>query len=240
MKVIDNADEVLWVLGTEGPLSPAEIAERIGVPRPSVYRLLDGLHAIGLTVPLPDFGAALSVRWLHLADRARAAMWEWSDAKPVLADLVDQTGQTAFLSTLRGREAVCVDWVQGRAIGVLLLKPGRSLPLHAGAAGRVFLAFGADLDDYLGQPDLHRYTQRTLTSPEKLRADASENRKRGYVISDGDVTDGIGALGVPVVNNAGKVTGALSLAGLAADISGQRDTLVKALLAATEKLSATG
>ena len=42
----------------------------------------------------------------------------------------------------RDDHAVCVDWAQGRGINVLILKPGRWLPLHAGAAGRVTLAYG--------------------------------------------------------------------------------------------------
>lgn len=237
MKVLSNADEVIDLLSKEGPLSPADIAERTGVPRPSVYRLLDGLHAIGLTEPLPDSTARLSLRWLHLADSARAAMHEWSGAPAVLSALVERTGQTAYLSLLRKDEAVCIDWEQGRAIGVLLLKPGRTLPLHAGAAGRTLLAFAADVDSYLASSDLRRFTPATIADAHALRDDVAQTRHRGYAISDGDVTEGIGALGAPVRSAAGSVLGALSIAGLADEFARQRDRLADELLAAAADLA---
>ncbi|MEZ3161161.1 IclR family transcriptional regulator [Microbacterium sp. BWT-B31] len=237
MKVLEKASEVIDVLSKEGPLTPADIAERIGVPRPSVYRLLDGLHAIGLTEPLPDSTAGLSLRWLHLADTAREAMSEWADAGEVLADLVDRTGQTTYLSVLRNNEAVCVEWAQGRAIGVLLLKPGRSLPLHAGAAGRALLAFAADVDSYLATSVRHRYTARTLVDDQTIRDDAEATRARGYAISDGDVTEGIGALGAPVRSATGAVLGVVSIAGLADELTNQRQELSRDLLAAAARLA---
>lgn len=239
MKVLANADEVIDLLAADGPLSPAEIAERVGMPRPSVYRLLDGLHAVGLTEALPDSTARLSLRWLHLADEARAAMHEWSTAPVVLAELVEGTGQTAYLSVRRRHEAVCVEWQQGRAIGVLLLKPGRTLPLHAGAAGRTLLAFdaGVDVDAYLAADDRRRYTDATLVDGARLRVDAEETRRRGYAVSDGDVTDGISALGAPVRAANGSVRGVLSLAGLTADLVREREAYARGLLAAADRLS---
>ncbi|MCC2031536.1 IclR family transcriptional regulator [Microbacterium allomyrinae] len=236
IKVLVNADDVIGLLSTQGPLTPAEIAERVQIPRPSVYRLLDGLNAIGLTEPLPDSRTQLSLRWLHLADRARASMREWRDAHGVLVDLVDRTGQTAYLSVLRKDEAVCMDWEQGRGIGVLVLKPGRTLPLNAGAAGRTLLAFSADIDAYLENSDRRRFTTKTLVDDAELRADAAATRARGFAISDEDVTDGIGAVGIPVRSGSGAVIGALSLAGLADDITAERDRLVAELRRSADQL----
>nr|WP_198674300.1 IclR family transcriptional regulator [Microcella alkaliphila] len=230
---------MIEVLSTEGPLTPGEIADRVQMPRPSVYRLLDGLNAIGLTESLPDSTARLSLRWLHLADNARASMREWSGAHSVLLDLVERTGQTAYLSVLRNDEAVCLEWEQGRGIGVLVLKPGRSLPLNAGAAGRTLLAFGADVDTFLASSPRTRFTAKTLTSGEELRADVDKTRGRGYVISDEDVTEGIAALGVPVKGRAGTIAGALSLAGLASEIRTKQDALVGELRRAAEALETT-
>lgn len=236
IKVLVNADDVIDLLSVEGPLTPAEIADRVKIPRPSVYRLLDGLHAAGFTEPLPDSRTQLSLRWLHLADRARAGMREWADAHDVLIDLVDRTGQTAYLSVLRNDEAVCLDWQQGRGIGVLLLKPGRALPLNAGAAGRTLLAFAADVDAYLERTVRRRFTADTLLEADELRADVAAIRARGYAISEEDVTEGIAAVGAPVRNAAGRVIGALSLAGLAADIAKGRESFVTELRRSAEQL----
>ena len=64
-----------------------------------------------------------------------------------------------FSVSPRANESVCVDWARGQAINVLLLKPGRSLPLFAGAAGRVTLAFGQDDPEaYLANAPFDAYT----------------------------------------------------------------------------------
>lgn len=234
IKVLANANQVIELLQDGESKTPAEIAERIGMPRPSVYRLLDGLSAIGLTETLPDSTARLSIRWLHLADRASEAMSEWSGADAVLADLVERTKQTAFLSVPRGDEAVCVRWQQGRGIDILLLKPGRALPMYAGAAGRMMLAGIPDLQAYLARSDRRPYTEFTLTSEEALLQDAEATRARGYAVSDQDVTLGIGALGASV--RRGQATGFISIAGLAEPLRSEREALARELLAAAATL----
>ena len=141
MGVLQKSSDLIGLLAVRGPLTPAEIAEEIGMPRSSVYRLAEALGQVKMTETLPDSRVKVSLRWLHLADTARAAMAEWAGARSVLDKLARDTGQTTFLSVQRGDEAVCIDWSQGRGINILILKPGRVLPLYAGAAGRVTLAF---------------------------------------------------------------------------------------------------
>lgn len=236
IRVLANADDVIQLLAAEGDLTPAEISERLNIPRPSVYRLIDGLGAVGFTDPLTEGAARLSMNWLHLADRAREGFDEWVGADQALQELVDRTRQTAYLSVRRGGEAVCLQWKQGRAIGVLLLRPGRSLPLHAGAAGRSFLAFDSVIDEYLSQTEGKRksFTRRTLLHEADLREDARQSRSRGYTVSDEDVTDGVAAFGVPLRIDNGPMKAALSIAGSRMDVMPREDELVDALHAASK------
>ncbi|KAB1643407.1 IclR family transcriptional regulator [Gulosibacter chungangensis] len=238
IRALSNADEVVRLLGSEGDMSPAEIAERLDIPRPSVYRLLDGLESIGLTESVPGSRARLNLRWLHLADQARESMVEWAGARELLSELVERTSQTAYLTVLRGHEAVCLEWEQGRAVGVLLLKPGRSLPLYAGAAGRTCLAFGVNVEEYLDTVTERRaYTADTLTSDAALRADVEATRRRGYVFSDEDVTDGIAAIGVPIRGSRGQLLGALSVSGIKVEYLAKRDAYLEALLDVAGRLA---
>jgi DNA-binding IclR family transcriptional regulator len=238
MGILQKASDVIELLADRGPLTPGDIAESIGMPRPSVYRLVEALNQSRLTVTTPDSRIKISERWLRLADASRSAMHEWEPARATLDLLCRETGQTTFLTVPRGDHAVCVDWAQGRGINVLILKPGRSLPLYAGAAGRATLAFRKhDVAPYLQRAPFPALTRRTLTTAPQLRRDIKLTRDRGYSVSDEDVTDGIAALGVPLSDRGGELRGALSLGGLAEDIRGNQADFAARLTAAGVSLT---
>lgn len=241
MGIVQRSVELVEILAEQRALTPAEIAARIGTPRSSLYRLSDALRDAGLVELLPDSRIRLSLRWLQLADAARAGMTEWAHARSILDDLAASTGETVFLSVPRGNESICIDWAQGQAINLLLLKPGRSLPLFAGAAGRVTLAHGVqDPEAYLANAPFQPFTDATLITADDLRRDISTSRREGYTISHGDVTEGIGAIGTPLHWTTGRrFAGALSVAGIAEELVTRRAEVIPKLVAATEALSAS-
>ncbi len=239
IRVIANAVECIDQLALGQPLSPSELAERLGVPRSSAYRLVEGLAATALVESLGDGRVRLSTRWLSLGDAARSAMSEWTGAAGVLSRLVERTGQTAFLTILVEDEAMCIDWRRGRGVDVLALRPGRSLPLYAGAAGRVLLAFLADSEAYLQNAPFRALTPRTLVDETVLRDDVARTRQQGWVRSQQDVSIGIDALGVPVRGADGVVKGCVSIGGLTDAFDSEFERFRAALSDAAEALATT-
>jgi DNA-binding IclR family transcriptional regulator len=239
IKVLANSMAVVDALAERGELTPAELAHVTALPRPSVYRFVDGLRAVGLATTTGESRARLSVKWLHLADAARAAMTEWRSARPVLDDLAARTEQTTFLTVPRGHEAVCIDQALGRGTGVLILSPGRSLPLYAGGAGRLSLAHAADLEDYLAHgPQRRPLTIHTLVDADALRADVELTRQQGYTLSLDDATIGIGAIAVPIFAAGGALLGCLSIAGRSADFRERTEEFLAATRASARTLQA--
>src|SRR4051794_18763348 len=106
MGVLQKASDLVELLAQHGPLTPGEIAEHIGMPRPSVYRLVDALSQARLTMTQPDARVKVTERWLRLADASRAAMHEWDSARATLDDLCQATGQTPFLPVPHDDHAV--------------------------------------------------------------------------------------------------------------------------------------
>lgn len=237
MGILRRSSDVLQLVAERGALSIADVAEQVEMPRASVYRLTEALVQARLLEVSADGKVRASLRCIRLGDAARAGQVEWSAARGVLDALSDLTGQTTYLSVPVGDRALCIDWSRGRGISVLALKPGRTLPLHAGAAGRVTLAFRADpVEDYVRLAPFPALTPQTLTEAGQLRSDAAATRARGYSVSDEDVTLGIGALGVPVLAPDGAFLGALSLAGLAEELRVRRAELSAALLDSARRL----
>ncbi|MFD5225993.1 IclR family transcriptional regulator [Microbacterium sp. NPDC058342] len=235
IRVLANSQALLLCLAEQGPMTPAAIASRTGIPRSSVYRLGEGLAAVGMVEIRDDATLALADRWLTLADRAANAFDIGSAGEVVLNELAEKTGQTVYLSVRHHGAAMCVRWAPGSAVSMMLLKPGRSLPLHVGAAGRLILAF--DPDGAASLPgELKRFTPCTLTSRAQLDADSAEIRSRGYSLSDEDVTSGIGAIGAPVWVD-GSLGAVLSVAGLADEIRARADEIAAAAVDAADSLS---
>lgn len=235
IKALAKAQSVVDILSEHGSMTPAEIADAIGMPRSSAYRLIDGLRAIDLVTTAPESRVTLAQRWLRLADASRAARSEWSDAKHALSELSTTTGLTAYLSVPRRFEAVCVEWSRGRGIELLTLRPGASLALNAGAASRALLAY---LDIEADALAVQRYTPFTLVSAEELRDDAEFVRENGYSLSLEDVTIGIGAIGVPVFDSRGSAVASVSLGGLVDDVRERLEDALPPLIRAARALSA--
>lgn len=222
------ANELIRLLADQESASPSELAPMVNVPRTSLLRLLDGLKAVNLVESMPDGRVRLSLRWLHLAEVAREARIEWVGAHSALETAARRTGQTAFLTVPWGRTALCIEWSPGRGIDLLVLKPGRALPIHAGAAGRTMLAFSdLTVQEQLGPGPLQRLTSNTIVDSNRLRLDAEATRSRGYGLSLEDVTIGIGAIGAPVLDFDGKLRGCLSVGGLIADIQANEASIAK-------------
>lgn len=223
-----KAMAVVDALALHGEMSPAEIAAATDIPRSTVYRLLGGLQESGLVDLRDESSASLTLRWTALADAAQDAMAEWAPITALLPAITEACGMTSFLSVQRGNETVCIQWVQGTGIDALVLRPGRTLPLHAGAAGRAALAALAETEreEYLSHTPYTPYNHNTLVSRRALDADVAWIREHGYALSQEDVNLGVGAVGIAYEDPAhpGGI-GCVSVGGLIGEISSGHEHL---------------
>jgi DNA-binding IclR family transcriptional regulator len=215
--VLSKAMAILEHLSAEGELTPARIAELIDEPRSTVYRLCSSLQELGYIEAGNQRGTyRLSLKLFDLGSSVIDRYDERASALPVMQRLHDQTGETVFLCVRRGLEAVCIERIDGARVMLLELRLGGSLPLHLGAAPRCLLAFEPESAwrEYLDAATLERRTPRSPASRTAVLGELRATRKRGYAISDQDVTPGIVSLGAPIFDHRGLVTASLSIGGL--------------------------
>lgn len=211
-------------LAEEQEVSAARLAELIGEPRSTVYRLLASLQRLELVEAGTRRGTyRLGLKLFRLGSAVVARFDERQAALPVMERIHEQTGETVFLCVRRGREAVCIERIDGRRVQSLALRLGGSLPLHSGAAPRVLLAYEPRelWSEYMAGRRLEVFTPNTPATPEELFAELEEVRERGYAVSDEDVTIGIAALGAPIFDHRGNLRAALSISGIRAGILGE-------------------
>jgi DNA-binding IclR family transcriptional regulator len=241
VRVLGKAARLLDLLADHGELTVQALADAADEPRSSVYRLLAGLREIELVEPGGRRGTyRLGLKLLRLSGAVTSRFDERSAALPAMERLHEQTEETVFLSVARGREAVCIERIDGRWVQSMALTLGGGLPLHIGAGPRTLLAFAgkAAWMEYLAGGALEPRTPRSLTDPDDLISDLEATRRRGYAISDEDVVVGMAALGAPIFDYRGELRAAISFSGPKPSVLGEREKAnVRAIRVAARDIS---
>jgi DNA-binding IclR family transcriptional regulator len=227
--VLAKAMSLIDHIAEEEEVTPARLAELTGEPRSTVYRLLATLQELELVEPGPRRTYVLGLKLFRLGCSVASRFNEREAALPVMQRIHDEIGETTFLCVRRGYEGVCIERIDGKRVNLLALSLGGSLPLHAGAATRALLAFEppAAWDDYLQHARLEELTEKTPTTGKALIEELRATRKRGYAISDEDVTHGIGSVGAPIFDHTGSVRAALSVGGMREAVLGASSRAVE-------------
>lgn len=243
IQVVVKAGALLDGLAEVGESTASDLADQIGEPRSTVYRLLSTLQQLEMVEPGMRRGTyRLGLTLLRLGAAVAAGFDERQAALPVLERLHEETGETVFLCVRRGNEAVCIERLDGRRVQSLALRLGGSLPLHAGAAPRVLLAFEPKerWEEYVAHSELEVFTPKTPVAPAVLFRRLDEVRRLGYAVSDEDVTVGIAALGAPIFDHRGAVCAALSISGVRSAILGEAaDSLTESIVEGAREISRT-
>lgn len=243
IQVVIKVGALLDGLAEVGESTASDLADRIDEPRSTVYRLLSTLQQLEMVEPGMRRGTyRLGLTLLRLGAEVAAGFDERRAALPVLERLHEETGETVFLCIRRGNEAVCIERLDGQRVQSLALRLGGSLPLHAGAAPRILLAFEPKerWEEYAAAGDLEVFTPKTPVSRAALLRRLDETRRLGYAVSDEDVTVGIAALGAPIFDYRGKVCAAISISGVRSAILGETaDNLTESIVEGAREISRT-
>jgi DNA-binding IclR family transcriptional regulator len=160
-------------------------------------------------------------------------------AKPHLAWLSRETGETVQLSILDGDNVFYLDILESPQPIRVASKVGDRAPLHCTAAGKLFFAF---LDDgrreELLSRTLYAETPNTITDPDELRVELAEIRRREISVDNEGFIAHLRAVAAPVRDASGTVVAAVAIGGPTQRVSVQMlDPFSTCLRAATRGIS---
>ncbi|MEV0219202.1 IclR family transcriptional regulator [Streptomyces sp. NPDC050704] len=189
---------LLELLAARGdrPARLDELAEELGVPRSSMYQLLQTLVDCGwvrsdTTGSLYGIGIrALLTGTSYLDSDPHVRM-----VRPYLDKASDALGETIHLARLDGPNVIYLATRESHEYLRTISRVGRRIPAHAGALGKALLAERPD--DELPLPDgpLTAFTENTHTGRAELLADLARVRERGYSIDREETVTGIAGFG---------------------------------------------
>jgi DNA-binding IclR family transcriptional regulator len=183
------------------------IAEQLGIPRSTVYHLLSTMAQHRFVVHLPaerrwGLGtAAFELAGGYARQEPLARL-----GRPLVAALTDLTGESAHLAVMTGRDVLYIVEERARRRPALVTDVGVRLPAHLTATGRAMLAALPREQVRALYPDAGAFADRTGRGPRRpaeLRDLLREVRSRGWAVEDGEVTLGLGSVGVAVLDHVG-------------------------------------
>ncbi|GAA2418383.1 allantoin degradation transcriptional regulator AllR [Streptomyces glaucosporus] len=221
-----------------GEVGLSELAAGSGLPLPTIHRLMRTLVTCGYVRQQPSRRYALGPRLIRLGESASRLLGAW--ARPHLARLAEETGETANMALLDGDEAVYVAQAPSRHSVRMFTEVGRRVLPHSTGVGKALLAHLSDEEvrSLLARTGMPAATERTITSPDAFLAALERVREDGYAVDDNEQEIGVRCIAVPVPG--APVPTAVSVSGPAGRVTdAARDAFVPLLQEAARDLSAT-
>lgn len=231
------------IVKADRPMSMTEIVEAMGLPKPTVFRILNTLEGAGLVLREPGGKAytvghrlarfGLDIMMNNSVQMARHA---------ILQRISDETGETCNLTMLEGSDVVYIDRVESRWPLKVDLQPGSRVPLHCSASGKLFLSYlprskrRAMLENLV----LTRVTDKTITHIDLLEAELDRIQANQVSIDNEEYLAGLICVAVPVFDSSGRIAASLAVQAPIARLPLARAMeQVPALRSAAEAMAAT-
>jgi DNA-binding IclR family transcriptional regulator len=125
--------------------------------------------------------------------------------KPVLQQLRDETGETACCYVRDGVFRTVVAVAETRHVVMRPFMVGMVMPIHAGAPGKIFLAFDPQARRDLQGTDLARFTSLTPANLDELDRQIAVARAQGFYAAFGERHADVGSIAAPVFDHAGEL-----------------------------------
>lgn len=203
-------DVLLCFAGESTGLGVTQIAEKVGLYKSTVHRILAALEAKGFVRhDLATGRYHLGLKSLELASVYLTSGDVPSVAYPEMVALRDRAQETVSLYVRDGQERVRVQRAEGPLAVRRVVGLGERLPLYLGASGKVLLAWA---------PDGERTAMFDNILPAEFDRSAlegaiAETLRQGRAVSLEERETGVASVAAPVLDRLGRCVAALALSG---------------------------
>lgn len=208
---VEKAVDVLFALhGAATSLGVTALGRELGLPKSSAHRLLATLTRRGLVerdeAGRYQPGVALVALGLGALEREPLV----AIARATLESEAAALGETVFLVGARAGGLYVLDKAEGTGFLRAAPRVGESVPVHATAVGKLFLAFAPQRVALPAGP-LERFTQSTLVGRRALELSLAQVRTQGFAENRDEWIPGLSVVAAPVLAH-GVLRGAVAVA----------------------------
>jgi IclR family acetate operon transcriptional repressor len=202
------------IVKADHPISMTEIVKQMGLPKPTVFRLLSTLENAGWVLREPggkDYTTGNRLARLGLDIMLNSSVRTMRHA--ILAHIAGEIGETCNITMLDANEIIYIDRVQTQWQLKIDLQPGTRVPLHCSASGKLLIS---DMPRpkrraLLENLTLTRYTGNTITDIDLLESELDRIRDTRIGLDNEEYLNGLVCIAVPIIDAGGQMAAALAL-----------------------------
>lgn len=244
VRAVERAVQVLSSFDSEHPeRGVSEIARAIGLHKATTHRIVVTLFNCGFLERAADgerYRLGFRVAKLGLGVLGRLDFRR--EALPYMRQLVDRFQEICALGVFDRGRVLYAEILRSKHSLTIAARVGGHLPIHCTAGGKVFLAFlPPEVVEPILDAPLATYTEKTITSPARLREELEVVWQRGYALDDEEFEVGIRAVAVPIRDIDGNVIAEMSMPGPAERLALERiPEMAQAMVEVANAVSARG
>ncbi|MGI6438778.1 MAG: IclR family transcriptional regulator [Sphaerochaetaceae bacterium] len=232
IKSLERAIDILFSFsGSHPEQTPLEIAEKVGIPVPSVYRFLHTFVKKGLLDHNKKSGHySLGFDLLRLEAALRNKFSMEQIMKPVLESIVKLTEETVQITILNKDYGMLLFSEDSPNPPRFVPEFGSLVPLYAGCTVQVIMAYLPEeqIESIIAQ-GIQKIGPRSILSADELRERLAEIRKDGYAVSYEEFYPGSLGISTPIFLADGKIFASLSVSGPVERLEHKQESVLQLL-----------
>jgi len=226
-KSVSRAIDILQLISqTPHPLTIAEISKMLGIPKSSTFEILHTLLNKNIVeVGNENFKAfKLGLKLYEVTLLALGKTDLHREARPLLEDLMYQTGETVFLAVEDHGQMVYLGKVEGPSMIRATANLGARMPMYCTGLGKALLAAYPEnrVSEITGPGRLVSLTENTIKHYDDLVEELESTRRRGYSVDNQECILDVFCVAAPIYDQTEKPIAATSIASQASKMDKER------------------
>ncbi|MEM7222147.1 MAG: IclR family transcriptional regulator [Pseudomonadota bacterium] len=188
-----------------------ELSRQLGLTKSNTFRLLQSLCTLGYVRRRDDrlYVATTKVWKVGLLVMEQFEVRDY--AAPDMRHLSELTGETIYLAILDGASLLYIDKIEGTQPIRTWTPKGGNVPIHSVGTGKALLAYNYDSLRGAVIGTLEGFTEKTITTAQKLDEEVAKIRKAGVAIDWGEYRAQVYSIGAPIFGPGGAAIAAIGV-----------------------------
>jgi len=199
---VKKAFQILKLIsGANRGLGITDLANSLEMSKGTVHGIISALEDSGAIMRAPVTKKyTLGVTLFELGKLAYSQIDLKDLARPVMEDLMEKTEESVYVGVMNGDHITILDIVESSHDLKITSPKGTAIPLLAGAVGKVVLASleRSQVLNIIRRDGLPRFTEYTITGPERYLEEVETAKKRGYATDYEEYISGVRAIASPI------------------------------------------